>query len=199
MIKTDELTMRRLRTHEVRDVYRKYLRNDFPADERRPLRQIMRMRRGGQYECCGVFCGGKLACYAFLIWPASKKNRCCLLDYFAVLPQLRGCRIGSRAISQLEKYVRHTDLILVEVEDPDKERDPAKRAVQERRLAFYLQNGLQDTAVRVETFGVPYRILQIPLAQKRPAPTREEICRNYEAFYRLPLKKGAFDRYIHFM
>lgn len=203
MMRTDDLTIRKLRTHEVRDVYRKYLRNDFPRDERRPLRQIMRMRRSRQYECCGVFCEGRLVCYAFFIMPVLQGMRCCMLDYFAVLPQLRGSRIGSWVISQLETCIRHMDLILVEVEDPDREKDPIKKAVQERRLSFYLRNGLRDTSVRVETFGVPYRILEVPLSQKRPEAaqeiTQEEIRRAYGAFYRIPLKKGMFDRYIRFL
>lgn len=199
MIKNGDLTIQKLRTHEVRDVYRKYLRNDFPRDERRPLWQIMRMRRSRQYECCGVFCESRLVCYAFFIVPAVQGMRCCMLDYFAVLPQLRGSRIGSCVISQLETCVRQMDLVLVEVEDPDREADPAKKAVRERRLAFYLKNGLQDTSVRVETFGVPYRILKVPLSRKGPEITREEVRRAYEAFYRIPLKKGVFERSIHFL
>ena len=121
-----------------------------------------------------------------------------MLDYFAVLAELRGSRIGSWFLPQLEQYVRHPDLILVEVEDPNREKDPAKRAVQERRLAFYLKNGLRDTSVRVKTFGVPYRILEIPLSGEKPEASREEICRAYEAFYRLPLKKGVLGRCIRF-
>ena len=198
MIKTDELRVQRLRTHEVRDVYRKYLRNDFPRDERRPLGHIMRMRRLRQYDCCGVFYEGRLVCYAFLILSVQGEKRYYMLDYFAVLAELRGSRIGSWFLPQLEQYVRHPDLILVEVEDPNREKDPAKRAVQERRLAFYLKNGLRDTSVRVKTFGVPYRILEIPLSGEKPEASREEICRAYEAFYRLPLKKGVLGRCIRF-
>lgn len=198
MMRADDLTIQRLRTHAVRDVYRKYLRNDFPRDERRPLRHIMSMRRRRQYECYGVFREGRLVCYAFFIMPALEGKRCCLLDYFAVVPELRGSRIGSRVLSQLETCIRNMDLILVEVEDPDREEDPAKKAVQQRRLDFYLRNGLRDTLVRVETFGVPYRILEVPRSHKKAETTGEEVRRVYEAFYRLPLKKGIFDRYIHF-
>ena len=198
MMRADDLTLQRLRTHEVRDVYRKYLRNDFPRDERRPLRHIMSMRRRRQYECCGIFRESRLVCYAFFIMTVLEGKRCCLLDYFAVIPELRGSGIGSRVLPQLETYIRNMDLILVEVEDPDREEDPAKKAVQQRRLVFYLKNGLRDTLARVETFGVPYRILEVPLSQKKAKVTQEEIRRAYEAFYRMPLKKGVFDKRIHF-
>lgn len=198
MIQTDDLRVQKLRTHAVRDVYRKYLRNDFPRDERRPLRHMMRMRRGGRYECYGVFCKSRLVCYAFFILAAGEQGRRCMLDYFAVLPEMRGSGIGAWFLSQMERLLPQTDLILAEVEDPDREADPDKKAVQERRLKFYMQNGMVDTGIRAETFGVPYRILRAPLPQKKPEAAREEICRTYEGFYRLPLKKGMFETCIRF-
>lgn len=201
MMRADDLKIRRLSTHEVRDVYKEYLTNDFPRNERRPLGNIMSMRRRGQYVCYGAFCENRLAGYAFFIILVLDGKKCCLLDYFAVLPALRGRRIGSRFLSRLEHSIGQMDLILVEVEDPDREEDPGKKAVQERRLSFYLKNGLRDTAVRVETFGVPYRILEIPLSGGKAdaAAAKQEICPAYEAFYRTRLPGRALDRYIHFV
>lgn len=201
MMHADGLRIRRLSTHEVRDVYKQYLKNDFPRNERRPLGNIMSMRRQGQYVCYGVFSENRLAGYAFFIVLAPGGKRCCLLDYFAVLPALRGRRIGSLFLNRLERYMRTAERILVEVEDPDREKDPGKKAVQERRLSFYLKNGLCDTAVRVETFGVPYRILEVPRSRKKAdgAVQQNEIRSAYAAFYRTRLTKRAFDRYIHFV
>ena len=207
MIRGEDRTIRRLSTHEVRDVYRKYLKNDFPRNERRPLWNILSMRRRRQYECFGVFCGGGLVCYAFFVTLVLDGKRCCLLDYFAVLSEHRGSGIGSWFLSQLGKCMRTADMVLAEVEDPDREDDPEKKTVQERRLSFYLKNGLRDTAVRVETFGVPYRILEAPLARRAPgagakaaaAAAPEEIRSAYRAFYRRLLVNRAFDRYIRFV
>lgn len=225
MMCADDLRIRRLSTHEVRDVYRKYLKNDFPRNERRPLGNIMSMRRRGQYVCCGAFGENGLAGYAFLIVLALGGKQCCLLDYFAVLLALRGRHIGSGFLSRLRRSMQTADLLLVEVEDPDREDDPEKRAVQERRLSFYLKNGLRDTSVRVETFGVPYRILEVPLSRKKAeaaeapvsrekaaaaevllsrggtdaAAAQREIRSAYKAFYRTRLTERAFDRYIHFV
>lgn len=200
MMRADEMKIRRLSTREVRDVYKTYLKNDFPRNERRPLWNIMRMRRRGQYGCYGVFCENRLAGYAFLIVLDLNGKRCCLLDYFAVLPALRGRHIGSWFLSRLERSIRQADRILAEVEDPDREENPEKKAVQERRLSFYFKNGLRDTAVRTETFGVPYRILEVPLSRgKSDAAAQKEIRLAYEAFYRTLLTKRAFDRHIHFV
>lgn len=207
MMRGEDRTIRRLNTHEVRDVYRKYLKNDFPRNERRPLWNIMSMRRRRQYECYGVFCGGGLVCYAFFVTLVLDGKRCCLLDYFAVLSEHRGNRIGSWFLAQLEQCMQTADLVLAEVEDPDREDDPERKAVQERRLSFYLKNGLQDTAVRVETFGVPYRILEAPLAHKAAGAGEETaavaapegIRSAYGAFYRRLLVNRTFDRYIRFV
>ncbi|MBD5094623.1 MAG: GNAT family N-acetyltransferase [Subdoligranulum sp.] len=199
MTGTDDLTIQKLRTHAVREVYREYLRKDFPPDERRPLWHIMSLRRRRQYLCYGAFCAGRLVGYAFFVLPAPEGKHCCLFDYFAVLPELRGRGIGSGFLTQLKEKMRHMELVLTEVEDPNRERNPAKRSVMERRLSFYFANGLRDTGVRVETFGVPYRILAVPLSSKKPAVTQEEARSAYAALYRVLTTKGMFRRHIRFV
>lgn len=197
-MKENVMTIRKLDTHEVRDVYRKYLRNDFPRNERRPLWNIMNMRRQKQYICYGVFCENRLVCYVFFVTLTVGSRNCCLLDYFAVMPELRGSGIGSWFITQFEKYIQHMDLVIVETENPDKAKNCAERAVMESRLSFYLRNGLRDTGVMVETFGVPYRILELPLAGKKSEVTQEEVRSVYEAFYHVLMTERMFQKYICF-
>lgn len=185
-------------THEVRDVYRKYLRKDFPRNERRPLWSIMSMRRRQQYVCYGMFCEGRLAGYAFFVTLALRGKKCCLIDYFAVVPKLRGKGMGSWFITQFEKQIPRTDLILVEVENPDRAKTQAERDVMESRLVFYLKNGLRDTGVLAETFGVPYRILELPLFGTQSGTPQEEIRTVYGEFYRTLLTEKMFQKFIQF-
>lgn len=128
-----------------------------------------------------------------------KGQRCCLFDYFAVIPQLRGSGVGTWFITHFEEYIRHMDLIILETEDPDTAKNQEEKAVMESRLAFYLKNGLLDTGILVKTFGVPYRILELPLSRKKSETTREEICSAYEAFYRITLPEKVFHKYVRFM
>lgn len=193
------MMIRKLDTHEVRDVYRKHLRNDFPRNERRPLWSIMNMRRRQQYVCYGVFHENRLVCYAFFVTLIQDGRKCCLLDYFAVLPELRGRGIGSWFLTQFESHMHHADLILVEVENPDRAGNRAEKDAMESRMSFYLRNGMKDTNVLVETFGVPYRILEFPLSREKSETAQDEVRRVYEAFYRVLMTERMFQRHIRFL
>lgn len=193
----NNMMIRKLNTHEIRDVYRKYLKSDFPRNERRPLLHIMSLRRRQQYICYGVFCENRLVGYAFFVMLLLGGKRCCLFDYFAVIPKLRGSGIGTWFITHFEEYIRHMDLIILEAENPDRAKNQAEKTTMESRLAFYLRNGLRDTGILVETFGVPYRILELPLRRKKSEITQEDARAVYEAFYRVTTKR-MFHRFVRF-
>lgn len=195
-MKQSNMRVRKLDTHEVRDVYRRYLKRDFPRNERRPLWSIMSMRRRQQYVCYGVFCGDRLVCYAFFVGIILGGKRYCLFDYFAVIPGLRGNGIGSWFITEFEKYIQNAELILIETENPIQAKTREERAVMESRLSFYLKNGLRDTGVRAETFGVPYCILEFPLSRKKSETTEGEVRSAYEALYRAMMTERMFHKYI---
>ena len=121
---------------EVREVYRSRMTRDFPG----------------------------LLAYAFFVLLRREDGLCLLFDYFAVAEEFRGTGIGSRFLQALrEGPLREAGCILLEVDDPAAAEDAAQRTLRERRLRFYLKNGLADTGVRARVFGVDFLLLEIPL------------------------------------
>ena len=178
-----------LTIEEIREVYEKYLYYDFPDDERKPLSRIEQSIREGRYLSAGAFAedGGFLA-YAFFVF----EKDVCLLDYYAVVPEMRGKGIGTeflrRAVEQCS-----SEVTIIEIEDPESEVPEEEKKARERRLDFYLQAGAINTNVHVLVFGVEYLLLEYPL---KGVHDEEEIAEGYCSIYRAILPKKMYEQNI---
>jgi len=172
------MAIEELTAEEVREVYRTRLVRDFPPNEVKRLSLIEKTARRGGYRCYGLKDGDGLLAYAFFM----VLERQALLDYYAVRQDLRGTGVGSRFLRELgEGVMKGNDCVLLETEDPDAVTDPEAKMKRERRLHFYLKNGLLDTGVRSRVYGADYRILQFPGGA---IPERNEVTARYTAHYR---------------
>lgn len=172
--------VRPLTLQEARAVYQQHLTRDFQRSERKPWSRIEDALGRGRYLCLGLFCQDALAGYAFFAsLPDETEGRNYLLDYFAVLPALRGRGLGSDFLRRMLPLIPDARCILCEAENPDYAEDAAEKARQESRLRFYRRSGVADTGVTARVYGVEYRILLFPGAEKSSA----EIRGLYEAFY----------------
>ena len=175
---------------EIRDVYRHQLTYDFPDDERKPLSWIEKLLKRGRYLCYGLKDGSGIAAYAFFAVIGNDN----LLDYFAVRKDLRGTGVGSGFLRELYgEQFRNASSVLVEVDDPACADSGEEKAVRERRLAFYLKNGLWDTGARCRTFGVRFMILEFPAGN---AHNREKAGEIYSRIYRAMLPKRICARMV---
>ena len=182
------MKIRELTLSEIRKIYKEYLYYDFPDDERKPLSRIEKSIRDGQYICIGAFSEGEeILAYAFFVFFQEK----CLLDYYAVVPKMRGKGIGSDFLSSAVKSTSF-GVTIIEIEDPDTG-SPKEKKERRRRLSFYLKAGCVNTHVRVIGFGVDYLLLEYPL---HGSHTEEEIAEGYKDTYRSILPKRMFERNI---
>ncbi len=187
---TQTFAVRTLALPQIRVLYAHRLVIDFPPDELKPLPIIEKALRRGAYVCYGAMDGPEVQAYAFFVKLAADGKRFALLDYFAVRRDLRGCGVGSRFLRALvDGPLQGMDCVLLEVDAPERAETPEERKVRDRRLRFYLKNGLRDTAVTAVVYGVGYRILSLPLgAPPSPGETR----RLYAALYRSILPERAY-------
>ncbi|MBR2749717.1 MAG: GNAT family N-acetyltransferase [Lachnospiraceae bacterium] len=180
---------RKLTIEEIREVYEKYLYYDFPDDERKPLSRIEQSIREGRYLCAGAFDedGGFLA-YAFFVF----EKDVCLLDYYAVVPEMRGKGIGS---AFLKEAVNHAGFgtNIIEIEDPDAGDTDKEKMARKRRLDFYLNAGCVNTHVHVLVFGVEYLLLEYPV---NTVHSGKEITDGYFSIYRSILPKKMYEANI---
>ena len=154
------LRIRPLNAAQTKDVYDRWMKRDFPPEELKPYDGMAKMMAKGWYEPLALVGeeGGEMGAYAFqTVVPGC---RCALLDYFAVLPSLRGKGVGAAALKALTgHYAGRMDALIIECEHPAEAPDPAAAR---RRIGFYLRAGARATAIESRLFGVRYLVLALP-------------------------------------
>lgn len=176
---------------QLREIYEQRMVEDFPPDELKPLWMIERALDEGRYSCFGWFEGREILAYALFV----RLGRTALFDYYAVRRDLRDSGVGSRFIRALiEGPLAGMDCVLLEVDDPDEAPDERELDVRERRLRFYMRNGLRDTGARATVFGVAFRILALPVG---PMPGPEAARRVYSELYRAMLPEKLYREQVH--
>ena len=153
---------------EAEMVYETYMKQDFPPEELKPFASIARMMEQGIYQAMGYYEDGELCAYSLYV--LSKEDEYCLLDYFAVAKEKRGNGVGHRYFTAIKNYLpkhfMNVKGIFIECETLRKVSNCAVRTKRERRIAFYLDNKAQRTALASELFGVEYDILLMPVVEK---------------------------------
>ena len=113
---------RSLRGEQIDQLYQEHLCRDFPPDERKPLAQIHRAVDRGIYRVVGFYREDTLCGYALLsVLPGRRFG---FLDYFAVVPQMRGGGIGGQLLADLRRQMADLQGIFFEVEQPQSAPDP---------------------------------------------------------------------------
>ena len=181
------MILKELEPDQIETLYKQRMIIDFPKDELKPLKMILEARGRGIYECLGVFEDDELIGYSFF----EKAEGNYLLDYLAVFPEKRNGGIGSRVLGLLEEHFAEADLVIGEVEDPERAENDADRQLQARRLGFYLRNGCRDTGLRVECFGVPFVIFA---SGKGECPDPDSIWEIYRRLYGQVLSDEVVER-----
>ena len=124
----------------------------FPESERKPFSLIERKAAMGEMEILLIKEGGKRAGLAI----TALQEDLVLLDYFAVAPEFRGRGIGTDALQTLLALYSDRQFYLeIERTDVDAPNQPDRL----RRKAFYLRNGMLESGILIDLFGVEMEIL----------------------------------------
>ncbi|MCD8145179.1 MAG: GNAT family N-acetyltransferase [Oscillospiraceae bacterium] len=163
---------------------------DFPIEELKPLDKMRRLMRQGLSVGWRISEGGSLRGYAFLIQGPGQSIP--LLDYFAMLPALRGQGYGSRGLELLKK--QYPEGFFLEAEDPADASSDEEKITRRRRVAFYQRAGLVPCPFPNRVFGVQYLIL---LWMEHPPIERNRFAaRLEEQAYRCHLSEAVYDRRV---
>ncbi len=180
--------IKKLKLDELKRIYKTHVREDFPRSERRPYSSMEKMTNTGNYASYGYYDDGNLLAYACYI--LTENGMYALLDYFAVVPELRGHGTGSEFLQKLEGALPAQNGVFIEAESPDSAKPDEKITLRRRRIHFYLSNGAVLTNTKCLLFGVDYNILYIGRtddtdpAQEQLHRAVEDLCREiYRSFY----------------
>lgn len=157
------IALRALTEAQLREIYQRSMRRDFPESELKPLETILKLWRRGVYEALGGYEGEQLAAYAMVY--RRRQSRMPLLDYLAVEPEKRGKGAGGEMLRLLRsRYAASHDAIFIECELPSAAPDPREA---EGRIQFYRHEGARVTDLCVTLFGVEFCILCLPCGEER--------------------------------
>ncbi|MCC8137083.1 MAG: GNAT family N-acetyltransferase [Clostridiales bacterium] len=124
----------------------------FPDNERKPFSLIERKASMGEMEILLIREERKRIGFAIVAYA----EHLVLLDYFAIDERWRNQGYGTMALELLEGLYSDRQMFL-EIEKADT--DTAPDDIRLRRRNFYLRNGLNETGIDAELFGVKMELL----------------------------------------
>ena len=140
---------------ELREIYEKHMMNDFPDDERKPLKMIMSRYKKKQNFCLLYLEGNEIKAYSIMEFA----NQSLLMDYFAVFPQFRNQGMGTRFLQEMRQYFIEYEALFIESE-------AAYDEVSLKRLDFYRNAGALLSGIQVHLYHVDYEIMVLPLKRE---------------------------------
>ncbi|HEX3023488.1 MAG TPA: GNAT family N-acetyltransferase [Lachnospiraceae bacterium] len=186
------MRMKILSATERKDFYN-IMKQDFPKSELKSFSMIEELVQKGNYLCYGFFRGNQP--YGYIYLTKSTSRECVFIDYFAVLKEHRSKGLGSTFLEEL-KCNLDGNILMLEVEDPIVAIDENDLNKRNRRIDFYLKNGLTMTNIKSRVFSDEYCIM----AYSMDDSSRNDILEDELAdIYLLLFGKDYFDRNIRIM
>ncbi|MBQ9518611.1 MAG: hypothetical protein IJR59_01805 [Firmicutes bacterium] len=180
---------------QIKAVYHKRIKNDFPANELKPFSSIERGLAENRYDCIGLFDGEDILGYAFFAILKTDDMTACLLDYLAIEKSRRNTGLGSEFFTLLSDYLKNVSIALLETENTEYAVTDEEKRIQTARQNFYRKNNCADTGITARVFGAEYNIYKITAKSDY---TKDEIREIYLAIYRrLVLPKFHKEILIH--
>lgn len=183
------MTLETLDKNQITDIYNKRMKIDFPPSELKPLDMIFNAMDKGMYECYGLTDNDEILGYVYVI----KLGKDYLIDYIATYPKKRNAGLGGILISLLKEKLSDAESIIGEVEDPDFAEDDESRALQTRRIGFYMRNGFRKTNLRACCFGAHFIIIE---TGEGMVHTEDELRELYKKHYKAILPKKLYDKHV---
>lgn len=120
-----------------------------------------------------------------------------LLDYLGVKEELRGMGYGSMFLTKVLKELGRENYVFIEVEAAEFLPFKPFDSHRQKRLDFYIKNGLLDTGVVTETYTVFYSILVYKEGVGlEDIPSKEDIGRLYLNLYRYIVGTEVCRKYV---
>ena len=136
---------------EIKQLYE----SAFPVEEQIPWDDLVRLIGEMGLDFTAYYEGEGLIGFT-IVYPRPEFS---WFWYFAVKPELRGQGYGQQILSQVIGHYRGQSLVM-DIEST-RQASADNREVRQRRHAFYLRNGFQETRLFRGWSGIEYTILQM--------------------------------------
>lgn len=161
------MEIRSIKKERYPEIFRNHMKEDFAADELKPLSMMYDMLDRGIYEGYEFYEEDAWVGYVFLVVGSGS---CALVDYLAIGPQFRNRGYGSLFLTAItEKLLKERKApggLILESEKPEAGKTEEDRALRLRRIGFYERNAFRRTDLLCELFGVAYTVMYRPAKQE---------------------------------
>ena len=170
------LCCEKLTAEQAADIYTKYLAEDFPPEECRPIEWIRPLMDNGRYRVFELCDDGLPVAYAMTV--QAEGENIWLMDFLAVHEPFRDSGYGSHMLRMVRSLLPEDAILLFESDHPGYA-EGEEREKRLRRLAFYRRNGVTDTGARTCVSGCEFAILSAPSGALNASDTLAAMDRLY--------------------
>ena len=154
------ISLSRLRPDQI-ETYSTLYEASFPPSERKDLDYMLSGPNAQAYDVLVISTPDHAVAGMVIL---VTHGDLCMLDYFAISPDLRGRGIGTAVLPLIKEVCRGRFFLEIETPAPDCDpRDACENQEQRvRRKAFYLSAGLVETGVHAFIYGNDMELLSDP-------------------------------------
>lgn len=136
-----------------KELYSYYL-DTFPESERKPIELIYSSYEKNYTRIIEILCKNEIV--GFMILNRVKDKGYTVLDYFAILPQYRNNKLGTKALQILLEEEKENSGIFIEIEKVELAKDKEEKLLREKRKNFYENLGFEKLNFDLSLFNVIY-------------------------------------------
>ncbi|MGI6242571.1 MAG: GNAT family N-acetyltransferase [Prevotella sp.] len=134
------------------DELKKLYVDSFPKEERMAWDSLFQLATQEDVDFLAYYMDGKLVAATYTV----NSKKISWLFYFAVVPEYRGRKIGTKILSSLLNSYDDRRL-MIDIEDPEQPAENTQQRI--RRFGFYKRMGFKDYGIRQTVKGIQYNIM----------------------------------------
>lgn len=150
----EELKLKDINIDEFKKEIYSYYLDIFPEEERKPLKLLNSSYKKNYTKIIEILYKNEIV--GFMILNKVKDKGYELLDYFAILPQYRNLKIGTKALQKLLEQEENNKGIFIEIEKVGLGKDKEENLIRERRRNFYEKVGFRKLNFDIFLYDVIY-------------------------------------------
>lgn len=156
--------IRKIQDEEINKIYNENFCKDFPIEQRKGIdikkftyliKNIWDELLYTENEEIKGYCMTRI------------ENKHVLIVYFAVIEKYRGQGIGQKFMKELKEIYKENEVIILEVENPEKAKNNEEKEICKKRIKFYEKLDFKIIEnLKYILYNVDYKIMELPINQK---------------------------------
>ncbi len=174
----ESIKLKNININKFIDVVYPYYIDIFSKEERKPLELIQSAYEKRYIKIIEVM--NKKQMVGFMILNKVKEKGYAILDYFAILPQFRNYKYGTKALQVLLESEKESKGIFIEIEKIGLGKNESENLMRQRRKNFYEKLGFKKLNYDLYLYDVIYSTYLFSKIKEDESKSIEEVLEIYE-------------------